>query len=90
MENPFDSPEHFQLASAFLLGFQHEWQQGEQVKQLMESQFRQSAANFSQAWSKWYEKQTMEEHDAKRFLSCLAVGTAAALKVAVAQQSQGS
>ena len=89
--DPFQSPEHIQIATAFLAGFQHEWVQGAQVLKLMESQtVRDFASNFSAAYSKWYEKQTIEEHDAKRFLSCLAVGTATAIQIALAQQNQGS
>ena len=51
---------------------------------------RAFASNFATAYSKWMEKQTMEEHDAKRFLSCMAVGTAAAIQIALAQKSPGS
>ena len=90
MTNPYDTPENIQVAAAFLGGFQHEWQQGARVMKLLESEAtRQFAANFAQAFSRWYEKKTMEEHDAQRFLSCMAVGTTAALRTALAQQSQG-
>ena len=89
--DPFLSQEHIQVATAFLAGFQHEWLQGAQVKALMEdASVRAFAANFAQAYSKWYEKETIEAQDAKRFLSCLAVGTAAALQLALAQQSPDS
>lgn len=61
------------------------------MKELMEDDsVRAFAANFAQAYSKWYEKETIEAQDAKRFLSCLAVGTAAALQLALAQQSPDS
>ena len=87
MTNPLNSPEFIERASAFLYGFQHEFEQGERVMELMESEVtRQFAVNFAQTYSKWHEKQTMTEHDARRFLSCMAIGTAAVVGVALAQR----
>ena len=89
--DPFQSPEHLQIATAFLAGFQHEWQQGKRVLDRMEAEVaRVFAANFDEAFSRWMEKQTREEHDAKRFLSCMAVGVAAAVQIAQVQQSPDS
>ena len=92
-ELPFDlnDPKHFSVASAFLAGFEHEWQQGGGLIEWMETDAARSfAADFGPAFSKYFESSTKEEHEARRLNSYMAVGVAAAVEIGLRLQSQQS